>query len=341
MKTIFSFAAAFACLGAGSAHAHATFANEPVKPESSVTAVLQIPHGCDGKATTEVQVILPEGFISAKPQPKAGWELEVVKGDYQKTYDNHGSKVTSGAVEIRWKGGNLPDEFYDTFSIRGKVSGVEAGSALPFKVTQLCGTDGKVSWDEIAGPGVDPHSLKGPAPLLKIAAAEAAADAHAGHGGGHGAHAGHGGHDAHAGHGADAAAAAVDGFETVSLGELELTAGFTRAMLPGQPVGGGFITIKNAGSADDRLIAAESKAAGQVELHEMAVVNDVMKMRQLNDGIPVPAGQTVELKPGGLHLMFMDVKEPFVEGGKVAVTLTFEKAGSVEISLPIGPAGRK
>ncbi|SSC73682.1 unnamed protein product [Ciceribacter sp. T2.26MG-112.2] len=125
--------------------------------------------------------------------------------------------------------------------------------------------------------------------------------------------------------------------QVVKLGDIELMAGYTRAMLPNQPVGGGFITIKNTGSADDVLIAAESPASGRVELHEMAVVNDVMTMRQLKGGIPVPAGETVELKPGGLHLMFMDVKEPFVEGGQVSVKLTFEKAGTVDVVLPIGP----
>lgn len=345
MKKIVSAAAAFACLGAGSAHAHATFANTPVQPESTVVAVLQVPHGCDGKATTEVQMILPEGFISAKPQPKPGWELEIVKGDYQKAYEDHGKKITGGPVEIRWKNGNLPDEFYDTFVVRGKVTGVEPGGALPFKVTQLCGTDGKVSWDEIAGPGVDPHSLKGPAPLLKVAGGDAAGaghDAHAGHGAADAQSAGHGaGHDAHAGHGMDAAAVAPADTDTVKLGDLELTGGFARAMLPGQPVGGGFITIKNAGSSDDRLVSVQSSVAGDVELHEMAVVNDVMKMRKLADGIPVPAGQTVELKPGGLHMMFMAVKEPFVEGGKVTATLTFEKAGTVDVVLPVGPARGK
>lgn len=359
MKTIVSIAAAFACIGAGSAHAHATFANAPVQPEATVAAVLQVPHGCDGKATTEVQVILPEGFISAKPQPKAGWELEVIKGDYQKVYEDHGKKVTAGPLEIRWKNGNLPDEFYDTFTVRGKVTGIEAGGALPFKVTQLCGTDGTVVWNEVAGPGVDPHSLKSPAPLLKVAVADDAVMGQMqGHGAMHGQGMGQGhmgqGHMAQGqpmqghqmmGHGAmdgsGMAGANPDTMEAVKLGELELTAGFTKAMLPGQPVGGGFITIRNGGASDDRLIEAKSPVSGRVELHEMAMVNDVMKMRQLNDGIPVPAGQTVELKPGGLHLMFMDVKEPFVEGGKVTVTLTFEKAGSVDVVLPIGPVRGK
>lgn len=358
MKTAISaltFAAA--SLAAGSALAHATFANAPAKPEAYVAAVLQVPHGCDGKATNEVHVKLPEGFVFAKPMPKPGWELEIIKGDYQKTYDNHGTAVKSGPIEIRWKGGELPDDNYDTFTINGKVSGVETG-ALAFVTTQLCGADGKVAWDEIAAPGVDPHSLKRPAPLLKLAAAEDMPMGHgAMHGQGHGAMHGQGqGHgamhgqmtaqaDGHAMHGAmdgsGMAGANPGTMETVKLGDLELSAGFARAMLPNQPVGGGFVTIKNSGSTDDVLIAAESPSAGYMELHEMAMVGDVMKMRPLKDGIPVPAGQTVELKPGGLHMMFMKVSEPFVEGAKVNVKLTFAKAGSVELVLPVGPARGK
>lgn len=341
--------AAVASLAGGSAHAHASFANAPAKPESYVAAVLQVPHGCDGKATNEVQIKLPEGFISAKPMVKAGWQIEVIKGDYKNTYDNHGKKITSGPVEIRFKGGDLPDDFYDTFTIYGKISGVDGQSGLAFPTVQLCGADGKVAWNEIAAEGVDPHSLKSPAPVLKIAAAEDDMMGHgAMHGQAHGAMHGNGqmmmagqmqGHGAMDGSGM--AGANPGTFETAKVGDLELTGGFTRAMLPGQPVGGGFVTIKNNGAADDVLVSVESAVAGRVELHEMAMQGDVMKMRKLEGGIPVPAGQTVELKPGGLHLMFMDVKEPFVEGGKVAVTLTFEKAGKVDVVLPVGPAKGK
>lgn len=304
------------CMAAASqASAHVSFLNASAAPEATTVATLQVPHGCDGKATTEVQVKLPEGFISAQPQPKAGWELEVIKGDYQKTYSNHGSDVKSGALEIRWKGGNLPDEYYDTFVIRGKVSGVEAGASLPFAVTQLCGTEASVAWTEVAAEGVDPHSLKNPAPLLKIAAKDGeAAAGHGGHGGGHGDHAA-----------ADAA----------KLGDLALSGGFVKAMLPGQKVAGGFITIDNAGHDADRLVSAASPAAGRVEIHEMAMQGDVMKMRQLEGGVAVPAGEKVELKPGGLHFMFMDVKEAYKEGGTVPVTLKFEKAGEVTLELPV------
>ncbi|MNS92928.1 hypothetical protein D3C72_1270760 [compost metagenome] len=196
--------------------------------------------------------------------------------------------------------------------MQGKISGIEAGHDLPFKVTQLCGDKGKVSWDEVAAAGVDPHSLKSPAPTIKVAA-----KAHAG------------GHD-HAGMSMD--------MDVVKGGSLEVSGGTTKAMLPGQPVGGGYVSIKNTGDSDDKLVGVESSAAGRAEIHEMAMVNDVMKMRKLDDGIVIPAGQTVELKPGGLHMMFFDVKKPFAEGDKVPVTLIFEKAGKVDIVLSAGAA---
>ncbi len=123
------------------------------------------------------------------------------------------------------------------------------------------------------------------------------------------------------------------------VGDLEITRAFTKAMLPGQPVGGGYLTIKNGGKSDDMLVSVSSAAAGTVEMHEMAMQGEVMKMRKLDTGITIPAGKTVELTPGGLHLMFMKVKEPFKQGGQVPVTLTFEKAGKVDITLPVEAAG--
>ncbi|WP_077961174.1 DUF1775 domain-containing protein [Ensifer adhaerens] len=298
----------------GIAHAHATFENDTAPVETTFKAVLQVPHGCDGQPTTEVQVKLPEGFVFAKPQPKPGWELEVIKGDYQKTYDNHGEKVSSGPVEIRWKGGNLADEYYDTFVVRGKISGFDKETVLAFPTTQLCGTEGKVVWDQVATEGQNAHDLKSPAPTVTVTIAEAA-DPHAGHGG---------------------QMAAAEG--AAKLGDLDISGGSVKAMLPGAKVGGGFLTIKNGGTGEDRLVAVESAAAARVEIHEMKMENDVMRMRKLDDGVALPAGETVELKAGGLHLMFMDVKTPFKEGDAVPVTLTFEKAGKVDATFPVGSA---
>ncbi|MGO4135665.1 DUF1775 domain-containing protein [Rhizobium brockwellii] len=327
MKTIktlgktFGLAALLSATAFAGAEAHVTFLDKEATQESTILATLQLPHGCDGKATTEVRVKLPEGFVFAKPQPKAGWDLEVIKGEYQKTYDNHGDKVNKGAIEIRWKNGNLSDDFYDTFVIQGKVSGIAAGTSLAFPVTQMCG-DTVEAWDQVAKEGGDAHGMKSPAPLLKVVAGED-----------HGHD-----HDDMAGMDMSAMAgmgAAAPAGETVKAGDLEVSGGFAKAMLPGQPVGGGFFTVKNNGQTDDRLVSVSSPAAGEVQIHEMVTKDNVMRMRQLKDGIAIGAGETVKLEPGNLHLMFQKVKTPFKQGDTVPVTLIFEKAGKVDLVLQV------
>ena len=131
----------------------------------------------------------------------------------------------------------------------------------------------------------------------------------------------------------------MDQGEAVVVGDLTLSGGFTRATLPNAPVGGGYITITNAGAQADRLVGVQSRFSPDVQIHEMAVENDVMQMRQLPEGLEIPAGETVTLAPGGYHLMFMELAEPFVEGQTVPVTLTFEKAGTVEVALSVQAFG--
>jgi len=121
-------------------------------------------------------------------------------------------------------------------------------------------------------------------------------------------------------------------------GELNISLPFTRATLPNAPVGGGFLTIENTGTEADRLVSVSSDVAGDTQIHEMAMQGEVMKMRQLTEGLEIPAGETVVLAPGGFHIMFLGLKQAFVEGETVAVTLTFEKAGAVDVLLPVGAA---
>jgi periplasmic copper chaperone A len=123
--------------------------------------------------------------------------------------------------------------------------------------------------------------------------------------------------------------------EPVVLGDLTIEGYWVKAMLPGQPVAGGFLKLTNKGTADDKLVSATSPKSARVELHEMAMKGDVMEMRALEGGIAIPAGATVELAPGGLHVMFFDVTEAFKDGDMVPVTLTFEKSGTVELMLPV------
>lgn len=121
-----------------------------------------------------------------------------------------------------------------------------------------------------------------------------------------------------------------------TVGSIEISGPFTRATLPNAPVAGGFLTLTNTGSEDDRLVSASSTIARETQVHEMAMAGDVMKMRQLTDGLVIPAGATIVLEPGGYHIMFMGLSQTLVEGETVAVTLTFEKAGEVTIDLPVG-----
>ena len=126
--------------------------------------------------------------------------------------------------------------------------------------------------------------------------------------------------------------------QSAKVGGLEIEDAFTRATAPGQQVAGGFLKIENKGAAD-QLISARSPAAGEVQLHEMAMEGNVMKMRQVKD-IAVPANGVVQLKPGGYHLMFLNLKGPFVADQAVPVKLKFAKAGEVEVKMPVKAMGQ-
>lgn len=124
------------------------------------------------------------------------------------------------------------------------------------------------------------------------------------------------------------------------LGALTIGHPHARATAAGQSVGGGFLSVTNAG-ADDRLVSASSAVAASTELHTMAMEGDVMRMRQV-DGVALPAGQRVELKPGGYHVMFVGLKAPLKAGDKFAMKLRFEKAGEVDVVVNVEaprPAG--
>jgi periplasmic copper chaperone A len=119
-------------------------------------------------------------------------------------------------------------------------------------------------------------------------------------------------------------------------GHLTITQTYARATVPGQSAGGGYLKLHNKGPAD-RLIAASTPVSTAVELHSMTIEGDVMRMRQL-DAIELPAGKTVELKPGGMHLMLMGLKAPLKAGDNIALKLKFEKAGEVTVQAKVRAA---
>ena len=127
--------------------------------------------------------------------------------------------------------------------------------------------------------------------------------------------------------------------EDVKAGDLVISQPWSRATPGGAKVAGGYLVIENKGTAPDRLIGGSAEIAGKFEIHEMAVENGVMKMRMLDKGLAIDPGKTVKFAPGGYHLMLQELKGPFKQGDKVPVTLQFEKAGKVAVTLDVQGVG--
>lgn len=123
--------------------------------------------------------------------------------------------------------------------------------------------------------------------------------------------------------------------DILRIGGIEVVAPFSRATLPNAPTGGAYFSLVNTGSEDDRLLSATTPVSSDVQLHEMKIENNVARMRDLPDGIPLPAGETVTLEPSGTHIMLTKLTGPLIEGETVPITLTFEHAGDITLNLPI------
>ncbi|WP_081535826.1 copper chaperone PCu(A)C [Rhodovulum sp. P5] len=119
-------------------------------------------------------------------------------------------------------------------------------------------------------------------------------------------------------------------------GDIAIEDPYARASTMMSKSGAAFMTIVNAGAADDRLVAATSDVADKVELHtHKEDANGVMRMVEVEEGFPVPAGGQRELKRGGDHVMFLGLTRPLEQGDMVKMTLTFEQAGEMEIEVPV------
>ncbi|KAA0972193.1 copper chaperone PCu(A)C [Aureimonas fodinaquatilis] len=123
-------------------------------------------------------------------------------------------------------------------------------------------------------------------------------------------------------------------------GDIEVDHPWSRETPPGARVAGGYVTIRNNGGTADRLVAVSADIAGKSEIHEMSVNEQgVMTMRPLSDGVEIPAGGEVALKPGSFHFMFMELKQPPRKGENFAGTLTFEHAGEVAVEFAVEAMG--
>ncbi|MFV0284489.1 MAG: YcnI family protein [Castellaniella sp.] len=173
----FSLAAGLMALSglAPLAQAHVTLETPRALAGSDYKAVLRVGHGCDGAATTRLRVRIPEGVLAVKPQPKAGWTLDLTRGSYGQPQTLHGALVKSGVREISWSG-NLPDAYYEEFVFRVYLSkALGAGQTVYFPVVQECGQAAE-QWIDTSGH----QGAQGPAPGVIIEAPEPR-----GHGGSH------------------------------------------------------------------------------------------------------------------------------------------------------------
>ena len=168
-----------------------------------------------------------------------------------------------------------------------------------FPVVQSC-EKGEHRWVEIPQTGQSRSDLRAPAAVLRVAASERAAAQH---------------------------------------GALRIENSWSRATPGGASVGAGYLTIRNTGTTPERLMGGTTDIAQRIEVHEMSMDNGVMKMRALARGIEIPAGGSVELKPGGFHIMFMGLKSGLKEGASFPATLQFEKAGNVQVQFSVQGMG--
>jgi copper(I)-binding protein len=122
---------------------------------------------------------------------------------------------------------------------------------------------------------------------------------------------------------------------TPAVAQIQIENGWARATPPGAKIAAGYMTIGNAAATPDKLVAASSPAAEKVETHVTVKDGDIFRMREVK-GYEVPARGSFELKPGGAHLMLVNIKTPFKEGDKIPLTLRFERAGEVRLELQVG-----
>jgi copper(I)-binding protein len=126
-----------------------------------------------------------------------------------------------------------------------------------------------------------------------------------------------------------------------SVGAIRISKVWTREVPAGAKVAAGFMTIANAGKEPDTLIGGTIPIAGKFEVHEMSMERGMMKMRRLDPGLTIRPGETVVLKPGSLHVMFLDVTQGPKRGTLVKGTLIFAKAGRVEVDYGVEPIGAR
>lgn len=181
-------AGAFALAGC-IAMATPAFAHITANPDQAVwgryfQTSFSVPHGCEGSPTTGIRISIPEGALSVKPQVKPGWTITITKRKLATPVKGEGGRLITEAVsEVEWKGGPLPDAFYDNFSLMMKLppmpdhemEGMDKGMPIYFPIVQTC-EKGVNRWVNIPAVGQAWHDVKNPAPFVNVVPAAHADD---------------------------------------------------------------------------------------------------------------------------------------------------------------------
>jgi uncharacterized protein YcnI len=153
--------------GLGTASAHVTASPNEAAAGSYFQTAFTVPHGCSGSPTLAVRIKIPDGVISVKPQMKPGWQVEIKNRKLDKPIDaGHGRMIEETVDEVAWRGGSLPDSYYDTFGLVMKLPD-DAGRTLYFPVVQEC-KEGVHRWITIPAAGQKWHEVKEPAPFIRL-----------------------------------------------------------------------------------------------------------------------------------------------------------------------------
>jgi copper(I)-binding protein len=123
------------------------------------------------------------------------------------------------------------------------------------------------------------------------------------------------------------------------LGSIRISQPWSRATPKGAASGAGYMTLTNKGAAPDKVSCVSDDASAQCEIHTMTMEGGVMKMRPVEGGLEIKPGESVTLKPGSNHMMFLSLKHPLEQGQTVKVTLKFEHAGTIDIDYPVVAIG--
>jgi uncharacterized protein YcnI len=154
---------------APSALAHVVLDQKEAPIRAPYRLVLRVPHGCGGSATVRLEVHIPEGIIAVKPMAKPGWQIDIQRGAYEKSYlSTHGARLTDGVKEVVWSGGRLPNDLFDEFVLSAFISGdLKPGTIVYFPVIQKCekATD---RWTETPSQNNAGEPLNEPAPSLTL-----------------------------------------------------------------------------------------------------------------------------------------------------------------------------